>query len=69
MDTTDSERRFKIIFSPQLANYLLKHNYNIIKLKPKHNTENETVYVFEVRDGFYDVMEEWASNVNLDSDK
>ena len=60
----NTEKKFKVIFSPQLANYLLKNNYNIVKLKPKHNTENESVYVFEVKDGFYDVMEEWTSLVD-----
>lgn len=51
----------KIIFSPQLANYLLSKGYTIIKLKPKHENENESVYVFNVEDGFYDAIEDWMS--------
>ena len=49
----------KIIFSPQLANYLLKHGYEIIKLKPKHDNPNETVFVFKLVDGFFEAMEDW----------
>ena len=49
----------KIIFSPQLANHLLKRGYEIIKLKPKHDAENETVFVFKLEDGLTDAIEEW----------
>jgi hypothetical protein len=49
----------KIIFSPQLANFLLLKGYTIIKLKPKHNTENETVYVFRLDDGLLESIEDW----------
>jgi predicted CoA-binding protein len=52
----------KVIFSPQLANFLLKKGYTIIKLKPKHNTENETVYVFRLDDGLLQAIEEWMAN-------
>lgn len=51
----------KIIFSPQLANYLLSKGYTIIKLKPKHENENESVYVFSVEDGFYEAIESWMN--------
>ena len=53
----------KIIFSPQLANYLLQHGYRIIKLKPKHSNENESVYVFQIEDGFYETVEKWMEQV------
>lgn len=49
----------KIIFSPQLANYLLSQGYEIIKLKPKRGKPEETVFVFRYEDGFSDVIEEW----------
>jgi predicted CoA-binding protein len=52
----------KVIFSPQLANYLLMKGYTIIKLKPKHNNPNETVFVFRIEDGLYDAIEEWMAN-------
>lgn len=44
----------KIIFSPQLANYLLDRGYKIIHLKPKNDNSNQTVFVFAVEKGFYD---------------
>ena len=50
----------KIIFSPQLANYLLQHGYEIIKLKPKHGNPNETVYVFRLDDGLFEAIEDWV---------
>jgi hypothetical protein len=49
----------KIIFSPQLANFLLSRGYTIIKLKPKHDTLNETVYVFRLDDGLLEAIEDW----------
>jgi hypothetical protein len=49
----------KIIFSPQLANYLLLHGFTIIKLKPKHDSPTETVYVFRLDDGLLEAIEDW----------
>jgi hypothetical protein len=49
----------KIIFSPQLANYLLQRGYVIIKLKPKHGKPDETVFVFRLDDGLLETIEEW----------
>ena len=37
----------KLIFSPQLAQYLLHHGLVVIELKPKHGAINETVFVFK----------------------
>ena len=37
----------KVIFSPQLAQYLLNCGFTIIELKPKHGAPNETVFVFK----------------------
>jgi hypothetical protein len=51
----------KVIFSPQLANYLLVNGYTIIKLKPKHTNPNETVFVFRLDDGLYDCIENWMA--------
>jgi hypothetical protein len=51
----------KVIFSPQLANYLLMKGFKIIKLKPKHDNPNETVFVFSLEPGLYDAIEEWMA--------
>ena len=49
----------KIIFSPQLANYLLQSGYTIIKLKPKHGNPDESVFVFRLEDGLLECIAEW----------
>lgn len=37
----------KLIFSSQLAQYLLHHGLMVIELKPKRGAINETVFVFK----------------------
>lgn len=54
----------KIIFSPQLANYLLSRGYQIIKLKPKHGNDNETVFVFRLDEGLLEALEDWMAQGN-----
>lgn len=49
----------KVIFSPQLANFLLSRGYTIIKLKPKHGNPDETVYVFRLEEGLLESIEDW----------
>lgn len=49
----------KVIFSPQLAQFLIHHGYIIVDLKRKHDTYNETVFVFKVDKGFYECVREW----------
>ena len=51
----------KLIFSPQLAQWLLNHKFTIVDIKPKHDYPNETVFVFEVKDGFTESIKEWLS--------
>lgn len=60
------EKDAKIIFSPQLANFLLKKGYTIIKLKPKHSAPDETVYVFKMDEGLLKAIEEWSYSANKD---
>lgn len=54
----------KIIFSPQLANYLLTNGFQIIKLKPKHDNPEESVFVFQTGEGFFETIENWMTNNN-----
>ena len=49
----------KIIFSPQLANFLLQRGYTIIKLKPKKTNTDESVFVFKLEDGLLESIEDW----------
>ena len=41
------KRNTKLIFIPQLAQYLLHHGLIVIELKPKCGAINETVFVFK----------------------
>lgn len=50
----------KLIFSPQLANFLLDKGFKIIHLKP-HNTNNQSIYVFTVEKGFYEAIQEYRN--------
>ena len=52
----------KIIFSPCLANYLLKHGHQIINLKPNRNNPEVTVYVFEATDSLFESIALWNIN-------
>ena len=56
----------KVIFSPQLAQWLLHNGYRIVDLKPKRGFENETVFVFEVEKGFNACIEAWLGEKYYD---
>jgi hypothetical protein len=58
---TTKKQDAKLIFSPQLANYLLLRGHTIIKLKPKRGTENETVFVFQLDEDLFDAIESWKA--------
>lgn len=57
----------KVIFSPQLAQWLLHNDYRIVDLKPKRDFKNETVFVFEVTPGFYACMQAWIEEKEYDA--
>ena len=42
-----------------MAQWLLNHNYSIVDIKPKRDYPNETVFVFEIKDGFLESIKEW----------
>jgi hypothetical protein len=50
--------RTKLIFSPQLAQWLLNDGFTIVDIKPKRDYPNETVFVFAVEDGFIESIQE-----------
>ena len=50
----------KLIFSPQLANYLLKRGHQIINLKPHRNNPELTVFVFESNISLFESIEDWT---------
>ena len=60
--------RTKLIFSPQLAQWLLQNGFIIVDLKPKRGAEKETVFVFEVKPGFNTCVQAWLGERYLDED-
>lgn len=58
----------KLIFSPQLAQWLLQNGYIIVDLKPKRGAEKETVFVFEVLPGFNACIQAWLGERYDDKD-
>ena len=58
----------KLIFSPQLAQWLLNNHFTIVDIKPKREYPNETVFVFEVKEGFLESIEEWLDLKESDED-
>ena len=54
--------RTKLIFSPQLAQYLLHHGLSIVELKPKRGAINESVFVFKYEDNIDKLIKEWMNS-------
>ena len=54
----------KLIFSPQLAQFLLHSGLKVVELKPKRNSINETVFVFQYDERLSNLMEEWVNRKN-----
>lgn len=54
----------KLIFSPQLAQFLLHNGLKVVELKPKRNSINETVFVFQYDKRLNNLMEEWVNRKN-----
>ena len=51
----------KLIFSPQLAQYLLHHGLVVIELKPKRGAINETVFVFKYEEQMDKLIKQWRN--------
>ena len=58
----------KLIFSPQLAQWLLNNKFTIVDIKPKRDYPNETVFVFEVKEGFLESIKKWLDLKESDED-
>lgn len=52
----------KLIFSPQLAQYLLQCGYRIVELKPKRDNPRDTVFVFEYSKGLEEQIGVWLED-------
>lgn len=49
----------KLIFSPQLAKYLIQCGFRVIDLKSNHNNSGEVVFVFAYENGLDEQMTIW----------
>ena len=58
-DCLCSKPENKLIFSPQLARYLLRHDFRIVDLKEKNDDSGDVVFVFLVEEGFYECIDSW----------
>ena len=52
----------KLIFSSQLAQYLLHHGLVIIELKPKRGAIKEIVFVFKYEEQMDKLIKEWMNS-------
>jgi hypothetical protein len=57
----------KVIFSPQLANYLLQCGHEIQKIKVKRDSDNdEVVFIFAKTDALFEDISNWKMMRYLD---
>ena len=57
-----NKQRDRVIYSPQLAQYLLHCGCHIVDLKRKKGTTNETVFVFKYDKGLEDQIATWLAD-------
>lgn len=57
-----NKQRDRVIYSPQLAQYLLHCGYQIVDLKRKRGTDNETVFVFRYEKGLEEQIATWLAD-------
>lgn len=62
MKTQPKQNDDKLVFSPQLANYLLNCGYKIIRIKQNRTNPDSSVFVFKGEVGLDDIIEEWIWN-------
>lgn len=55
------KKNSKVIFSPQLAKYLLSRGHRIINVKQHKMYPHLTVFVFEINDDLFDAIEDWTA--------
>lgn len=51
----------KLIFIPQLAQYLWHHELVVIELKSKRGAINETVFVFKYEEQIDKLIKQWMN--------
>lgn len=54
-------KKAQIIFTPQLARFLLKQGFTMIDLKPDKTKAHDSIYVFRNDEGLQEAMTEFIS--------
>ena len=54
-------KRAKLVFSPKVARFLLKHGMQIIDIKPDKNDKDKTIFVFDETEEFQGVLESYKN--------
>ncbi|OCZ49740.1 DUF5659 domain-containing protein [Dehalobacter sp. TeCB1] len=57
MITTDE----KLIFSPQVAKFLLNRNFKIVDIKPDRNDRNKTIFIFKNDDKLAEAINDYKN--------
>ena len=53
------EEEGKIVFSPQVAHYLLRRGFPIINIKPDKNNRDKTIFIFKKDEALFDAIEDY----------
>lgn len=53
----------KLIFSPQIARYLLKRGFPITDIKPDKKDEKMTVFIFKYDDGLIEAIQDYKMRI------
>ena len=56
---TSKTLAYKLIFSPQLTDYLIAHRFKTIGVKPYQGNPDKSVFIFLVEPGFYEAIAEY----------
>lgn len=54
-----NESQCKVVSEPTIARKLIKMGYKVVDIKPKKKFPRETVFVFEIVDGFMDQLNKY----------
>lgn len=63
------ELTYKIVNDASIARKLLKDGYKIGDIKPKRGHERETIFVFEITEGFMDKLQLYISEKKNNKEK
>lgn len=63
MNVIQSAQEARLVFSPQVAKYLLANNYKIIDIKPHKNDHRATVFIFRNDEGLDQAIHNYRNRI------